>query len=107
MFAQALKQPPGAIAPNLARSLSVREQLKTDGEESEPPAKRPHLEMDVASAGAVCNGEPLEDYTKMDDSQPAATRPVKVKVSRTAVSLQCSVHGTSPSTVYRYSYNNG
>ena len=61
-------------------SLSSREQLKTEGEESEPPAKRPHLDIDSTGA-ALCNGEPLEDYTKMADSVTAVPPPTKVSLS--------------------------
>ena len=54
-----------------------REELKL--EEGAPPAKRPHLEgkQDLAAMAAVCNGEPLEDYTKMG-TLPPPTKPVKV-----------------------------
>ena len=55
--------------------LSCREKLQT--EVIEPPTKKVHLEEKGAKATptAICNGEPLEDYTKMDALPPIPERP--------------------------------
>lgn len=59
--------------------MYLREQLQIDA--GEPPAKRAHLEekVGVVAPTVICNGEPLEDYTKME-TLPAIPKPVKVSV---------------------------
>ena len=48
-------------------------------EVSQPPAKRAHLEEKgaIASPSVICNGEPLEDYSKME-TLPPIPEPTKV-----------------------------